>query len=91
MIITELLGIIDSVVDVSKCAEGNYMFIRDGYNEVLDQKRYTFDHIESELILAAQQILDQTPAIQVKLNDYVMFFLIIIRINRRFRIKELVC
>eukprot|EP01033_Poteriospumella_lacustris_P018684 gene18684-13456_t len=43
---------------------GDYMIIRDGYNEILDQKRNTFDHIESELILAAQQILDQNPAIQ---------------------------
>lgn len=72
MIVNELLGIIDTVVDVSKCAGGDYMIIRDGYNEILDQKRHTFDHIESELILAAQQILDQNPAIQVSSVDKVL-------------------
>lgn len=73
MIVIEILGIIDAVVDVSKCMGGEYLIIRDGYNEILDQKRNTFDHIESELILAAQQILDQNPAIQVSPADNVLW------------------
>jgi hypothetical protein len=65
-ILRNLIRVMFSVIDCSRSAEKRKIFIQEGYDQVLDQKREICSKIDDYLFNAAQTILEDISVLQVK-------------------------
>jgi DNA mismatch repair ATPase MutS len=74
-VLRNLIRVMSSVIDFSRSAEERKIFIQEGYDQVLDQKREVCSKIDDYLFNAAQTILEDISILQVQCKYSCLFLL----------------
>jgi DNA mismatch repair ATPase MutS len=67
-VLRNLIRVLSSVIDFSRSAEGRKIFIQEGYEQVLDQKREVCSKIDDYLYNATQTILEDFSGYRQSVN-----------------------